>query len=99
MRSLNDIVRSGKVHYIAISDAPAWQVSRANMLASLRGWRYKINSILFLMIQKINIYIEQPICCLPRQISPRRTRNGTRIIPNGSRTRYGCDTLGSFRTR
>lgn len=38
MRALDDLVRGGKVLYLGISDAPAWQVSRANMLAELRGW-------------------------------------------------------------
>jgi aryl-alcohol dehydrogenase-like predicted oxidoreductase len=38
VRALDDVVRSGKVHYIGISDAPAWVVSRANTMADLRGW-------------------------------------------------------------
>jgi aryl-alcohol dehydrogenase-like predicted oxidoreductase len=38
MRALDDIVRSGKVLYVGISDTPAWIVSRANTLADLRGW-------------------------------------------------------------
>ena len=38
MRGLDDLVRSGKVLYIGISDAPAWIVSRANTIAELRGW-------------------------------------------------------------
>ena len=38
MRGLDDLVRGGKVHYVAISDTPAWEISRANMLAELRGW-------------------------------------------------------------
>jgi len=38
MRALDDLVRAGKVHYVAISDTPAWIVSQANMLAELRGW-------------------------------------------------------------
>jgi aryl-alcohol dehydrogenase-like predicted oxidoreductase len=38
MRALDDVVRSGKVRYVGISDTPAWVVSRANMLAELRGW-------------------------------------------------------------
>lgn len=38
MRSLDDLVRSGKVLYIGISDSPAWVVSQANTLAELRGW-------------------------------------------------------------
>lgn len=38
MRALDDAVRSGKVLYVGISDAPAWVVSRANTLAEWRGW-------------------------------------------------------------
>lgn len=38
MRSLDDLVRAGKVMYIGISDTPAWIVSQANTLAQLRGW-------------------------------------------------------------
>ena len=38
MRGLDDLVSQGKVLYVAASDLPAWQVSRANMLAELRGW-------------------------------------------------------------
>jgi aryl-alcohol dehydrogenase-like predicted oxidoreductase len=38
MRGFDDLVSSGKVHYIAVSDTPAWQISRANMMADLRGW-------------------------------------------------------------
>jgi aryl-alcohol dehydrogenase-like predicted oxidoreductase len=38
MRALDDLIRAGKVLYIGISDTPAWVVSRANMMAELRGW-------------------------------------------------------------
>ncbi len=38
MRAFDDLVRSGKVLYIGISDAPAWVVAKSNMLAELRGW-------------------------------------------------------------
>jgi aryl-alcohol dehydrogenase-like predicted oxidoreductase len=38
MRALDDAVRSGKILYAGISDAPAWIVSQANTLASLSGW-------------------------------------------------------------
>jgi aryl-alcohol dehydrogenase-like predicted oxidoreductase len=38
MRALDDLVRSGKVHYVGISDTPAWIVAQANTLADLRGW-------------------------------------------------------------
>ncbi len=38
MRAFDDLVRSGKVLYIGVSDAPAWVVAKSNMLAELRGW-------------------------------------------------------------
>jgi aryl-alcohol dehydrogenase-like predicted oxidoreductase len=38
MRGLDDLVRSGKVLHIGISDTPAWVVSQANTFADLRGW-------------------------------------------------------------
>ncbi|MDJ0840286.1 MAG: aldo/keto reductase [Acidobacteriota bacterium] len=38
MRAFDDLVRQGKVHYIAISDAPGWKVAQANTLAEQRGW-------------------------------------------------------------
>jgi len=38
MRGLDDLVSSGKVNYIGISDTPAWIVSQANTMADLRGW-------------------------------------------------------------
>jgi aryl-alcohol dehydrogenase-like predicted oxidoreductase len=38
MRGLDDLVRQGKVLYVAISDAPAWWIAQANTLAHLRGW-------------------------------------------------------------
>jgi aryl-alcohol dehydrogenase-like predicted oxidoreductase len=38
MRALDDLVRAGKVHYVGISDTPAWIVSKANTLAELRAW-------------------------------------------------------------
>ena len=38
MRGLDDLVRSGKVLYVGVSDAPAWVVSASNVLAELRGW-------------------------------------------------------------
>ena len=37
MRGLDDLVSQGKVLYVGISDAPAWQVARANTIADFRG--------------------------------------------------------------
>lgn len=38
LRSLDDLVRAGKVLYIAICNTPAWRVSQMQTLAGLRGW-------------------------------------------------------------
>lgn len=38
LRGMNDLITSGKVHYIGISDVPAWVVAEANTLAHFRGW-------------------------------------------------------------
>lgn len=38
MRGLEDVVRSGKVRYIGISNHPAWMVMKANSYADKMGW-------------------------------------------------------------
>jgi len=38
MGALEDLVKSGKVRYIGISDAPAWKVAQAQVMAHFRGW-------------------------------------------------------------
>lgn len=38
LRSFDDLVRQGKVLYIGLSDTPAWQASRMQAIAELRGW-------------------------------------------------------------
>jgi aryl-alcohol dehydrogenase-like predicted oxidoreductase len=38
LRGMDDLVRQGKVNYIAISDTPAWVVAKGNTLAELMGW-------------------------------------------------------------
>lgn len=53
MRGLDDLVSSGKVHYIGISDTPAWVVSQANTLADLRGWaRFIALQVEYSLIQR-----------------------------------------------
>lgn len=36
--TLNDLVRSGKIRHIGLSDVPAWYASRFTTIAELRGW-------------------------------------------------------------
>ena len=38
LRGLDDLIRQGKVNYAAISDTPAWIVSKGNTMAELMGW-------------------------------------------------------------
>ena len=38
MKGLEDLISRGWVHYIGVSDTPAWVVSQANTMAQLRGW-------------------------------------------------------------
>lgn len=47
MSALDDLVKSGKVRYIGISDAPAWKVAQAQITAHFRGW----NSLIALQIE------------------------------------------------
>lgn len=38
LRALDDLVRAGKLLYIGLSDTPAWLISRADLMAEMRGW-------------------------------------------------------------
>ena len=38
MSALDDLVSAGKVRYLGFSDAPAWKVAQAQLLAHFRGW-------------------------------------------------------------
>ena len=38
LRGMDDLVRSGKVLYVAMSNVPAWEISRMQAIADLRGW-------------------------------------------------------------
>jgi aryl-alcohol dehydrogenase-like predicted oxidoreductase len=38
LRTLDDLVRSGKVRYVGASNFAAWQLARSNLLAEVRGW-------------------------------------------------------------
>lgn len=38
LRGLDDLVRQGKILYVGMSNAPAWEISRMQAIADLRGW-------------------------------------------------------------
>lgn len=42
MRSLDDLVKSGKILYVRISDVLAWVVSYSDAIAEMRGWSHFI---------------------------------------------------------
>jgi aryl-alcohol dehydrogenase-like predicted oxidoreductase len=53
LRGVDDLVRSGKVHYAGISDTPAWIVAQANTIADLRGWtRFNALQVEYSLIQR-----------------------------------------------
>jgi aryl-alcohol dehydrogenase-like predicted oxidoreductase len=37
LRAFDDLVRAGKILYVGLSDTPAWQASRMQAIAELRG--------------------------------------------------------------
>jgi aryl-alcohol dehydrogenase-like predicted oxidoreductase len=53
LKGLEDLISRGMVHYIGISDTPAWIVSQANTMAELRGWNQFIGlQIEYSLIQR-----------------------------------------------
>jgi len=57
MRALDDLIRSGKILYVGISDTPAWVVSQANSIADLRSWSPFIGiQIMYSLIERTENY-------------------------------------------
>ena len=38
MKGFDDLVRSGKVLYVGLSNFPAWRAARVDLMAAVRGW-------------------------------------------------------------
>jgi aryl-alcohol dehydrogenase-like predicted oxidoreductase len=38
MRTLDDLVRAGKIRYLGFSNTPAWVTAQAHTMALLKGW-------------------------------------------------------------
>lgn len=72
MRSFDDLVTSGKVRYIGISDTPAWYVSRANTMAELKDWTS------FIGLQVEYSLIERTV---ERELIPMAKELGIAIMP------------------
>lgn len=72
MRGLEDVVRSGKVRYIGISNHPAWMVTKANAIAEKNGWT-KFNAGQF--------YYSLSSRDIEREIVPMAQSEGIGIMP------------------
>ena len=72
MRGLEDVVRSGKVRYIGISNHPAWMVTKANGFADKMGWTKFVASQNYYSIAARE---------LEREILPMATSEGIGVMP------------------
>ena len=69
MRALEDVVRSGKVRYLGVSNHPAWMVMKANSLSSHMGWSKFVASQNFYSIASRDIEREIVPMALSENIS------------------------------
>ncbi|OGM47431.1 sterigmatocystin biosynthesis dehydrogenase stcV [Aspergillus bombycis] len=83
MHALNDLVAAGKVHYLGISDTPAWVVSKANQYARDHGLRQ------FVVYQGLWSAAKRDF---ERDILPMCRDEGMGLCP------YGVLNQGRFRT-
>jgi len=72
MRGLEDVVRSGKVCYLGVSNHPAWMVVKANSFASNLGWSKFVASQNFYSIVSRDI---------EREIVPMALNENISIMP------------------
>lgn len=72
LRAFDDLVRAGKVLYIGLSDTPAWQASRMQAIAELRGWSQ------FCALQIQYSLIERTV---EREMIPMATEMGMGVSP------------------
>lgn len=72
MRGLEDIIRSGKVRYLGVSNHPAWMVVKANSFAEKHGWTKFVASQNFYSIASRDI---------EREIVPMALSEGLSIMP------------------
>lgn len=83
MQSLNDLVQAGKVHYLGVSDTPAWVVTKANQYARMANLRP------FVIYQGMwNASMRD----FERDIIPMCASEGMRLAP------YGVLNQGRFQT-
>ncbi|KAL5324869.1 hypothetical protein ACEPPN_005988 [Leptodophora sp. 'Broadleaf-Isolate-01'] len=90
MHSLNDLVASGKVNYLGISDTPAWVVAKANQYARDHSLRQ------FVVYQGLwNAAIRD----FERDIIPMCKDEGMALLPYGTLGQGKFQTEASFKKR
>jgi len=72
MRGLQDVVRSGKVRYIGISNHPAWMMMKANGFSAHMGWEKFVATQNYYSIASRDI---------EREIAPMAISEGISIMP------------------
>jgi aryl-alcohol dehydrogenase-like predicted oxidoreductase len=72
LRGLDDLVRAGKVRYIAASNFMAWQIARSNLMAEVHGWSQ------FVVIQAHYHMLERG---LEKEMLPFCRSQGVGLIP------------------
>jgi aryl-alcohol dehydrogenase-like predicted oxidoreductase len=97
MRTLDDLVTAGKVRYLGFSDAPAWKVAQAQLIAGFRGWAPLIGlQIEYSLLQRT----------VEGELIPMAEELGLGVTPwsplkggllSGKYTRENADTLKSDR--
>lgn len=72
MRTLNDLVSSGKIRYIGASAYASWQLAKSNLLAEMRGWER------FVTVQSHYHMLERDV---EREVIPYCQADGIGFIP------------------
>lgn len=72
MRTLDDLVSSGKVRYIGASAYASWQLAKANLLADMRGWEK------FVTVQSHYHMMERDV---EKEVIPYCQEDGVGFIP------------------
>ena len=78
LRTLDDLIRLGKVRYIGASAFASWQLAHANLLAELRGWsRFVVIQSHYHMLERVrrNFYK------LSRELIPRNMSLSLESLP------------------
>ncbi len=83
LRGFDDLVSAGKIHYVGISDTPAWQVARMTTVSDLRGWSRPVALQIEYSLVERTVVRPSPTCA--------RARNS----PRSSTTRASATTCRS----